>query len=198
MPSIQDVADQINARLDQVNTNTANTAQNTADILVVSQNMQNELVQANNRLFQIDNTLTAGFANLSQGLFALLQVQLVALELLDQNRKQNDTIICELVNSNQLLCNIMRKLGKQVDLSEDQLESVRRIEGISERVHCCPAADYDRQLDLLEHMEKCCPPRPEPVEPCPEACKVPTYKEHKPSGQDWKPLPSPQRPDPVG
>jgi hypothetical protein len=31
MPSIQDVADQINARLDQISTNTASTAQNTAD-----------------------------------------------------------------------------------------------------------------------------------------------------------------------
>ena len=46
MPSIQDVADQINARLDLVTTHTANTAQNTADTLAVSQDIRSELVQA--------------------------------------------------------------------------------------------------------------------------------------------------------
>ncbi|GEM_PF-4982055 len=64
MPSIQDVAaDQINARLDQIKTHTEYTAQNIADI-------RNELVQVNGRLVQID-----GFANLSQGLFVLLDWQ---------------------------------------------------------------------------------------------------------------------------
>ncbi len=191
MPSIQDVADQINARLDQVATNTANTAQNTADI-------RNELVQTNSRLSQIDNTLAVGFSNLSQGLFALLQVQLVALDLLDNNRKQNDTIICELVNNNELFCNIMRKLGHQLRLSEASLKSVERIEGITERVHCCEAAEYDRNRDLIRKMEECCPPEQVPEEKCPEVCKTPIFRERQPSGQDWKPLPTPQRPDPVG
>ncbi len=191
MPSIQDVADQINARLDQVATNTANTAQNTADI-------RNELVQTNSRLSQIDNTLAVGFSNLSQGLFALLQVQLAALDLLDHNRKQNDTIICELVNSNELLCNITRKLGRQLRLSEASLKSVERIEGITERVHCCEAAEYDRNRDLIRKMEECCPPKQVPEERCPEVCKTPIFRERQPSAQDWKPLPAPQRPDPVG
>ena len=191
MPSIQDVADQINARLDQVNTHTANTAQNTADILTQS-------IQTNTRLGQIDNTLSVGLSNLSQGLFALLQVQVVALELLDHNRKQNDTIICELLNSNGLLCRILRKLDRQVDLSEDELKAVERMEGIFERAHSSEAGDYDRDFALRRRMEACCPPKPEPEEPCPEPCKAPTYKEHRPGGQEWKPLPSPQRPDPVG
>jgi hypothetical protein len=190
MPSIQDVADQINARLDQVATNTANTAQNTADI-------RNELVQTNSRLSQIDNTLGVGFANLSQGLFALLQVQLVALDLLDHNRKQNDTIICELVNNNELLCNIMRKLGHQLRLSEASLKTVERIAGITERVHCCEAAEYDRNRDLIRKVEECCPPEQVPEEKCPEVCKTPTFRERQPSGQDWKPLPTPQQPEPV-
>ncbi|MGH8479486.1 MAG: hypothetical protein ACREXK_07930 [Gammaproteobacteria bacterium] len=198
MPSIQDVADQINARLDQVATNTANTAQNTADNLAVSQDIHNELVHANSRLSQIDNTLGTGFANVSQGLFALIQVQLVALDLLDHNRKQNDTIICELVNSNELLCNIMRKLGHQLRLSEASLKSIERVEGITERVHCCEAADYDRNRALIRQMKECCPPEPIPEEECPEVCKAPIFRERQPTGQDWKPLPTPQRPDPVG
>lgn len=191
MPSIQDVADQINARLDQV-------ATNTADNLAVSQDIRSELVQANNRLLQIDHTLTTGFSNLSQGLFALTQVQLVALGLLDHHRQQNDTIICELVNNNDLLCNIVRKLGHQLQLSEASLKSIERVEGVTERVHCCEAADYDRNRDLIQQMKECCPPEPTPEEGCPEVCKAPIYRERQPSGQDWKPLPTPQRPDPVG
>jgi hypothetical protein len=191
MPSIQDVADQINARLDLISTNTANTAQNTADI-------RSRLDQTNNRLAQIDNTLAAGFANLSQGLFAILQVEIVALELLDQNRKQNDTIICELRHSNQLLCNIMRKFGRQLQLSEATLKSVLRIEGISERVHCCEAGDYDRGLEMMKRIEECCPPKRLPEEPCPEACPAPEYRERKPGGLDWKPLPPPAQGKPIG
>ena len=198
MPSIQDVADQINARLDQVATNTANTAQNTADNLAVSQDIRTELVQANGRLAQIDNTLATGFSNLSQGLFTLIQVQLAALGLLDHNRQQNDTIICELVNNNALLCNIMRKLGHQLEVSEASMKFIERIEGITGRVHCGEAADYDRNLDLAQKIQACCPPKPTPEEKCPEVCKAPVYRERKPSDQDWRPLPTPQRPDPVG
>ncbi len=191
MPSIQDVADQINARLDQINTHSAATAQNTADLLV-------QATQSNTRLAQIDNTLGTGFANLSQGLFALLQIQSVALDLLDHNRRQNDTIICELASGNGLLCNIMRKLGRQVALSAAELEAVERIEGIAERARAGEAADYDRNLALQQRMEACCPPRPQPEEPCPEPCKAPAYKERRPGSQEWKPLPAPKQPNPVG
>ncbi|HEY0551007.1 MAG TPA: hypothetical protein VGF13_15490 [Verrucomicrobiae bacterium] len=191
MPSIQDVADQINARLDQISTNTANTAQNTADI-------RSRVDQTNNRLAQIDNTLAVGFANLSQGLFAILQVELVAVELLDQNRKQNDTIICELRHSNQLLCNIMRKFGHQLRLSEATLKSALRMEGIAERAHCCEAGDYDRSLEMMKHLEECCPPKPLPEEACPEACPAPHYRERQPGGLDWKPLPPPGQSKPIG
>jgi hypothetical protein len=198
MPSIQDVADQLNARLDLVATNTANTAQNTADNLLLSQEIRNELTQVNSQLFQIENTLSAGFANLSQGLFALIQVQLVALSLLDHHRQQNDTIICELVNNNDLLCNIMRKLGYHLELTKASLKSIERIEGITERVYCCEASDYDHNRDLFQKMEECCPPEPIPEEECPEVCKTPTYREPKLSGQDWVPLPTPNQPEPVG
>lgn len=197
MPSIQDIADQINARLNLVATNTGNTAQNTTDILAVTQDLRNQLNVTNSRLSQIDNTLINGFANLSQGLFALLQVQLAALHLLDHNRKQNDTIICELVNNNELLCNIMRKVGYQLRLSESFLESLQRIEGVTERVHSAEAAEYDRNRELIRKMEECCPPEPIPQEDCPERCDPPTFRDRRPSGQDWKPLPPPQQPEPI-
>ena len=190
MPSIQDVADQINARLDQITTHTANTAQNTADTVT-------QLTLVNTRLTQIDNTLMVGFSNVSQGLSAILQVQLAALHVLDHMRRQNDTIICELVNANALLCNIMRKLGRQLRLSEATLESVKRIEGISERVHCCEAGDHDRHRQLIDKMQECCPPEPTPEEPCPEVCRAPVYREQPLPNPDWRPLPAPQDHDPI-
>lgn len=198
MPSIQDVADQINARLDQIATNTASTAQSAADHLAVATDMRAELLEANGRLAQVDATLASGLANISQGLFAQLQVQLAMLNLLDHHRQQHDTIICELVNANTLLCEVMRKLGHQVRVSEASLESVQRVEGVAERVHSLEAADYDRDLELRRQLEECCPPEPVPEEPCPERCEQPRHRPRDPSGQDWKPLPSPERPRPVG
>jgi hypothetical protein len=186
MPSIQDVADQINARLDAINTNTANTAQNTLDI-------RNALGQTNALLGNIDATLGAGFANLSQGLFALLQVQLAALALLNHNRLQNDTMICQLAAADKLLCEIMRELAHQLRLSEAELRSLLRIEGISERAHCCEAGDYDRTLEMKNKMLECCPPKPIPEEPCPDLCRVPVFQDRQLPATDWKPLPTPPR-----
>jgi hypothetical protein len=97
MPSIQDVADQINAKLDQI-------TQNTADTTAVAKDIRNELSQANTRLSTIDDGLKVGFANLSQGLFAITELQKVEIGLPDHNREHNDTIICLLENSNELLC----------------------------------------------------------------------------------------------
>ena len=198
MPSIQDVADQINARLDQVATNTAETAQNTAENVNVSKDIRNELIQSNARLSQIDNTLNLGFANISQGIFSLVQLQLVELALLDHHRKQNDVIICELVNNNNLLCNIKRKLGHLLQHSEKSLASTERIEGIVERVFCNESSDYDRKLEMMKKLEECCPPERPRKEKCPPDCKAPDYKKLKPEGLDWKPLPNPKQPEPVG
>jgi len=199
MPSIQDVADQINAKLDQITQNTADTVQNTADTVSAAQQIRSELVQANTRLTAIDNNLQAGFANLSQGLFAIFELEKVSVSLLDHNRQQNDTIICELVNANKLLCGITRKFTRQLELSEATLTSIDRIEGIVERVHAGAAGDYDRSLALQASIEKCCPPDEKPPERCPEPCAKADFRPTKPEGQDWKPLPSPEpEPDPIG
>lgn len=192
MPSLQDVADQINARLDNISTHTQNTAQNTADNLAISTEIRDKLNQTNNHLSQINLTLNTGFANLSQGLNVLIQLEVISLQLLDHHRKQNDTIICELVNSNNLLCNIMNKLGTQLTLSKQTLESTKRIEGINERVNCCEASDYDRDLEQRKRIEACCPPKPPRAEECPKPCDIPKYKARKPSDVSWKPLPDPK------
>ena len=198
MPSIQDVADQINAKLDSISTNTSNTAQNTLDTVDVANGIRNELVTVNTRLLQLNGTLETGFANLSGGLFALLQVNIAQLSMLDHHRQQHDTMICELTHVNEQLCNVVRKLGRLIELESDELKSIERIEGVFERVHSEAAGDFDREQELHAKIEKCCPPDKPRPEPCPEPCARAEFRPQTPDGLDWKPLDTPQRPDPIG
>lgn len=196
MASIEDVANQINAKLDAIAGSTEATTVNTSDTLTVVQEIRDLTAQTNNRLTAIDGNLESGFANLSQGIFAILEVQRLTAQLLDHHRRQHDTIICELANANDLLCGITRKLTVEVDTGKSLLTSLQRLEGIAEREQSSAAADYDRDLELERHIEECCPPPPPEVEPCPEACERPAFDPREPEGQDWKPLPP--RQDPIG
>lgn len=197
MASLEDVANQISAKLDSITTSTEATALTTADTLGVTQEIRDLSTQTNSLLSTLDVDLNAGVTHLSQGLFAILEVQRAALKLLDHHRKQHDTMICELVTANEQLCGIDRKLAVQVETQAAILASVARIEGIAERTDAAAAADYDREVALSTRLDACCPPRrPEP-DPCPEACDSPRFRAPKPTGQDWRPVE--QRPHkPVG
>jgi hypothetical protein len=175
MPSIQQTADQINAKLDQINNNTAAT-------VAVGNGIRSDL--------------HAGFSVLSTGLFAIWELQKVANSFLEHHTKQNDTIICLLENTNELLCGVTRKLTRQLDLGEGQLKSVKRLEGIAERTEAEAAGDFDRMADVQKSILQCCPADEVKPEPCPESCPVPKVQPHGPKGQDWQPLP-PRQP-PVG
>jgi hypothetical protein len=179
MPTIQDIADQVNAKLDSIIQNTSQTSNHTA--------------ATNSSVKNLDSHVQIGLANLSQGLFSLIELQKVSIALQDQNRKQNDTIICLLENSNVLLCGITRKLTRQLELSEGIVCATRRIEGIEERVHAAEVTDYDRLVALNARVEECCPPEQPPLEPCPEPCGTSDYRAVNAKGQDWRPLPTPRQ-----
>lgn len=178
MPSLQDIADQANAKLDTIINNTSATAQNTAATAQYTA--------------AIDQHLQVGFANLSQGLFLVTELQKVANALLDQNRKQNDTIICLLENSNELLCGMTRKMTRQLAVSEATLKLVDRLEGVTARAHPAEAGDYDRDAAMQAKIEVCCPPPKPPLEPCPEACPKLPFQGVDPKGGGWQPLPTPR------
>lgn len=180
MPSIQDVADQINTKLDQINNNTAAT-------VAVGNGIRNDLAQVNTKLDTLDAHLQAGLSGLSNGLFAIWELQKVTNSLLDHNREQNDTIICSLQNANELLCGMTRKLTRQLNLSEQLLKSLKRVEGIAERAEPAAAGDFDRLAKLQDEIHECCPQEKPKPEPCPEPCPVSELKPYKPKGQDWKP-----------
>lgn len=190
MPSIQDVADQINVKLDQINNNTAAT-------VAVGNGIRSDIGQVNAKLDTLDAHLQTGVSVLSHGLFAIWELQKVANSILNHHSKQNDTIICLLENTNDLLCGITRKLTRQLDFSEQLVESLKRVEGIAERAAPEAAADFDRHAELQKQIRECCPPDQVPPEPCPEPCPVPQPRPHEPKGQDWQPVPPPRQPSPI-
>ncbi|MBE1492694.1 hypothetical protein [Plantactinospora soyae] len=184
MPSLQDVADQINAKLDEINVNTAATANACGAI-------RTELVTLNGRVSTLDGHLQAGFANLAGGLFAIWEVQKAALVQAQHHSEQHDAIICLLENTNDLLCGITRKMTTQIRLSQTVARIAERVEGIAERVEPAAAGDFDRLRDVRNDLARCCPPDPEEPEACPEACPVPGLEPYEPDGQDWTPASPP-------
>src|SRR4051812_39383062 len=110
MTSIQDVADQINAKLDAIVANTNQTVALETDVRAELQTVAGEIGA-------MDAHLQAGMANLAAGLFAVWQVERAQLVELRHQSDQNDTIICLLQNADELLCGITRKLTTELELS---------------------------------------------------------------------------------
>jgi hypothetical protein len=186
MPSIQDVADQINAKLDEINVNTAQTAVRSGEIKA-------ELQTLNTRVSELDSHLVTGLANLAAGLFAIWEVEKASLVQLEHHSAQHDTMICLQENTNELLCGITRKLTAQIEIGRAVAAAVQRLEGIAERAEPTAAGDFDRLLQVKDRLAECCPPPVDKPEPCPEPCAVPDLKPYRPRGQGWKPQTAPDR-----
>lgn len=184
MTSIQEVADQINAKLDSITTNTSQS-------VTIEHQIEGELATISNQVLVLDGHLQSGLANVADGLFAIWEVDKAQLVELRTHTEQHDAVICLLTNTNELLCGITRTLSRQLELTRSIDTSLHRVEGIAERTEADAAGDYDRLQALTGRVERCCPDEQTPPEPCPEACKVPDHRPYRPAGQGWKP----QHPD---
>lgn len=198
MPSIQDVADQINAKLDNISTKSNQTANNTSKTVTEVKGVQERIDITNNKIDQLNFDLVNGFSNLGNGLALIADLAKASLAIQVHQVKQTDTIICLLENNNEMLCGITRKLTRQLEISERIAFSNERVEEILERVHSAEAADVDRQAQITQQIEECCPPEEEPPEPCPEDCKKPDFRRPNIGKHDWQPLPAPKRPHQEG
>jgi hypothetical protein len=185
MPSLQDVANQILGVLNQVQTNTAASANTELQI-------KGDTANINTKLDTIESTLQAGFLSVEQGLFAILEQEKETNSLLITEVAQNRTIICWLTNIADVLCRIMRKTNTEVDLQTDMLEMLEHLEKIEELVHAEAAVEVRREERLEAKIEECCPPPQVPPEPCYEPCVSPDITIYKPRGADWQP-PGPQK-----
>jgi hypothetical protein len=180
MPSLTDVANEIKAILNNVATSTQQTA-------VTTNQIKGDTAAANVKLDTINTTLTAGFATLGLGLFALHEGQKKTNTLLELNAEQNYSIICWLANIADVLCRMMRKMNQQTAIQTEMRDSLDVMRAILELVHAREFVEAQRLAEAHAAIEKCCPPPVEDPEYCFEPCALRPVDIYEPRGQTWKP-----------
>jgi hypothetical protein len=171
MPSIGDVANDIETRLDDIKAYTLATRDNTNTIA---------------------STTQSGFTNLAQGLAALIQLQLQNNDLLASNDQQNKTIICWLTNIADVLCDIKRNTDAEVKLQGAISTTLHRLNEVLELVHAREALDVEKREELQKRVEECCPKKDPEVQPCFQECESPRLPDYHPVKIDWKPISYPR------
>ncbi len=184
MPTLTEIANEVKNTLNQIQTNTLDTASTVGLVKGDTADIKNEL----NSLIAIDQ---AGFANLSNGLAVVIEQEKVTNNLLDFNRLQNDTMICWLTTIADLLCRMLHRLNTQVQLQTAIEDEIREVRDILELVHGTETVEVEKQRELQARLDECCPkPQPEP-EKCYDPCRTPIFKPYDPRPGDFKPLPQP-------
>lgn len=189
MPSLADLANQINNTLTQIQTNTSDTSDTAALI-------KGDTADIKTRLDTLISGMTAGFSQLQQtivlgvsflgaGLFAMLETQRATNSLLATNNSQNDTIICWLHKSADLLCAQLRTQEQLLHIEEQSLSSLQTLQGILELAHAREFVEYARVRENARKIAACCDKPPPQAPPCFEPCEVPRVVHHDPKGQDW-------------
>lgn len=180
MPSLTDIANEIKTVLNDVATNTSQTA-------VTANQIKNDTAAANVKLDTINNTLHNGFVMVGTGLFALHEGQKKTNSLLEANSEQNKTMICWLTNIADVLCRMMRKMNEQTELQTDMRDSLDVMRSLFELVHSREFVEFQRQEEARKKIEKCCPPPRKEPERCFDPCALRQVPPYDPKGQDWTP-----------
>ncbi|MEA2345347.1 MAG: hypothetical protein QOF63_3516 [Thermoanaerobaculia bacterium] len=174
MPSLGDIANDIETRLDDIKNNT--------------QGIVNQLNQLNGEVNQLNNTDQLGFANLAQGLSVLVQLQQQANDLLASNDKQNQTIICWLANIAHVLCDIKRDTDQEILLQKKLVKTSEHVDDMLTLVHSREAVEVDNQHELEDRIGKCCPEKETEPKPCFSECAAPGLPDYHPVKVDWTPI----------
>jgi hypothetical protein len=178
MPSLSDVANQLNATLTDVSANTHTTA-------VAAGQIRAELTAANTKLDTIENTLDGGFHLMGQALFAIHEAQKMSNSLLLANSRENRTIICWLSIIADLLCSALRKMDEQIAIGGSMQESLAMLRAILELVHARETVEVERLRETQAQIERCCPPEEEEPKPCYRPCALDVVEPYHPRGQEW-------------
>lgn len=188
MPSLGDVANEIKAILEDVKSNTSTIKSHTNLIKNDTASIKTNTETIITELSQIDTHLKNGFTNLAQGIQVLILLGLQENQLLDENNKQNETIICWLTNIANTLCDIKHDTDKEVALQTDLSATLHHIDDINELVNAPQALDIENRYKLKKSMEECCPPKQEPLKPCFQPCVSPKPLKVEPVNPDWNPI----------
>jgi soluble cytochrome b562 len=196
MPSIETIANEVKAIVIDIRTDTGviktNTTTIKADATAIKNNTNTIITQLN----QINATAQSGFSNLAQGINLLIQLQAQNNDLLAANNEQNKTIICELSNIADVLCDIKRNTDKEVKLQTGISRTLTHIDDIFELANGNEAIEVANRYALEAKIAKCCPDKEEPPQPCFEECKPPKTPDYKPIKTDWKPIDFPREQGP--
>jgi hypothetical protein len=177
MPSLADVANDLEGLLGDIkkNTNKTNT----------------EIATLNTEVGNLTTADEIGFANLSSGVAVLIDRVEEANHLLDENRRQNETIICWLTNIANVACEQLRTQVAQLELQRSMDAHLRRLESIERLVHAREFVDVLESEATNARIDECCPPHTPDPKPCFEPCKSPGFKPFKHSNVTFTPLPQP-------
>jgi hypothetical protein len=187
MPSLSDVANQINATLTQININTQNSAQTELAI-------KGDTADIKARLDAIKNSIDNNTSVLANGLFAILEQLRLSNVLLQDNVNQNQTLICLAETTDDLLCRILHEVQKDSVIQTTIRDAVTDMDEVLDLVHASQALEVERQRRLQAEIDACCPPVVPPPEKCFDPCAEPNVQNYTPRGQDWTPPAQPQPP----
>lgn len=181
MPSLGDIANDIETRLDDIKSYTVGTRDNTAAII-------NQLTQLDIKVGQVNNTAQLGFTNVAQALAVLIQLGIQNNDLLASNDKQNQTIICWLDHVAHVLCDIKHNTDTEIKLQKEMSTTLSHLDDVLELVHAREAMEVKNQYDLESRMEECCPKKDPDPQPCFRDCESPRLPDYNPVKTDWKPI----------
>jgi hypothetical protein len=188
MPSLADIANQVNNKLTSIQNNTADTANVAGLIKGDTADLKIRLDDVNKHLDAINTTNQVGFSNLSNGLFAILEAQRTVVAQLESAIHQRDAIICWLTKLAGMMCEQLRESERQTAVGRSVHASLATVEGILELANATEYVQYQRTFELGRRMAECCPPDEVAPEPCFQPCDAPEIVRREPKGQDWQPL----------
>src|SRR5690606_15799248 len=107
--TIRDIANQINNTLTQINLDTQDTA-NTLGLV------KGDTADIKSRMDTLIGVNQAGFEQLGQGMFLMLEQLRLANSLLAGQVRQQDAMLCWFANLADLLCRILQRENSQLEL----------------------------------------------------------------------------------
>jgi hypothetical protein len=180
MPSLGDIANQVLTTLNDIDSKTSGLQATANAIKTDSDDIKTKLDSAK-------SSIDASTAVLSNGLFAIHEIEKLAAVLLKDLVGENQTIICLLQTSNDLLCRILHELQKDTAIQTTTRDVLVKMEQIAELVHARETLEIDKLALVKADLEKCCPPPEVVPEKCFEPCPEPKIATYDPKGQDWTP-----------
>lgn len=199
MPSLAELANQVNSTLDQIKTNTLDAATTVGLIKGDTADIGARLDDTNGKLDGLTSAVASGLsalrglvasgvAHVGAGLYAQLETLRVTNAHLWTTVEQNDAVLCWLGTIAELECRQVRLLEASLEAQRAAAASLADIAGLLQVVHPREQGEWQRYTALSGRIAACCDrPQPEP-RACFEPCAPPEVHRYDPKGQGFEPV----------